>query len=108
MKQSTLTGKLYAWFFPAKALEQEIRYELYSFIEYSRKAKIVSFEYHDCCSFILTIRYQESYHVCAVDRGEIHFDEKLVRPFTYLEKEDVDSFATVNKVKEILDEILFG
>jgi hypothetical protein len=108
MKKSTLTGKFYAWFFPAKALEQEIRYELYSFIEYSRKAKIVSFEYHDCCSFILTIRYQESYHVCAVDRGEIHFDEKFICPYTYLEKGNVDTFATVNKVKEILDEILFS
>lgn len=108
MEKRTLASKLYTWFFPAKALEQKIRYELHSFIEYSRKAKIASFEYYDCCSFILTIRYQETYHVCAVDRGEIHFDEKFVCPFTYLEKEDVDSFATVNKVKEILDEMLFS
>ena len=108
MKKRTLSSNLYAFFFPAKALEQEIRYELHSFIEYLRKAKIASFEYYDCCSFILTIRYQETYHVCAVDRGEIHFDEKFICPYTYLEKGNVDTFATVNKVKEILDEILFS
>ena len=108
MKKRTLSSNLYAFFFPAKALEQEIRYELYSFIEYLRKAKIASFEYYDCCSFILTIRYQETYHVCDVDRGDIHFDEKFICPYTYLEKGNADTFATVNKVKEILDEILFS
>ena len=108
MKKRTLSSNLYAFFFPAKALEQEIRYELHSFVEHLRKAKIVSFEYYDCCSFILTIRYQETYHVCDVDRGDIHFDEKFICPYTYLEKGNVDTFATVNKVKEILDEILFS
>ena len=108
VEKYTLSSKLYAFFFPAKAAEQEIRNELYSFIEYSRKAKIVSFEYHNCCSFILTIRYQETYHVCAVDRGEIWFDEKFVCPYNYLEEENADTFTTVSKVKEILDEILFS
>lgn len=108
MEKCTLSSKLYAFFFPAKALEREIRYDLYSFIEYSRKAKIVSFEYYDCCSFVLTIRYMETYHVCVADRGEICFDEKFVCPYHYLEKENVDTFTTVNKVKEILDEVLFS
>ena len=42
MKKRTLSSNLYAFFFPVKALEQEIRYELYYFIEYLRKAKIVT------------------------------------------------------------------
>ena len=108
VEKRTLSSKLYALFFPAKAAEQEIRNELYSFIEYSRKAKIVSFEYYDCCNFVLTIRHMETYHVCVADRGEIHFDEKFICPYTYLEKENVDTFTTVNKVKKILDEILFS
>ena len=108
METSKLRSKLYAFFFARKFYEREISYELYSFIEYSRKAKIAVFQYYSSCSFILTIRYNGTYHVCVADRGEIHFDEKFVRPSKYLTEENVDRFDTVNQVKEVLDELLFS
>ena len=108
MKKFTRSRKLYAFFFPASALERDICYELYSFIEYSRKAKIAALSYYDRCSFVVTIRYQETYHVCVADRGEIHFDEQFVCSYHHMEEEKVDAFATVRKVEEILDELLFS
>ena len=108
MKNSKLRSKLYAFFFPAKVIKQEIDYELYSFIEYSRKAKIAAFEYYDNASFVITIRYKDAYHLCVADRGEIRFDEKSVRPSKYLTEENVDIMDTVNQVKEVLDELLFS
>ena len=108
MGKSKLSRKFYAIFFPARFFEREISYELYSFIEYSRNAKIASLKYYNSCTFILAIRYKETYHVCSVDRGEIYFDEKLVCPNKYLEEKSADQFSTVKRVKEILDELLFS
>ena len=108
MKNMKFSEKLYAFFFARRFFEREISYELHSFIEYSRKAKIASLEYYSPCSFVLTIRYKGIYHVCMADRGEIHFDGKFVRPSKYLTEENVDRFDTVNQVEEVLDELLFS